>query len=77
LIDPGEHPFVTHKTCINYEDIREAALGDLIRLRDSGTIRMSQPVSPELLTRIREGISLSLDVDFKYIQYMLDQGLIS
>jgi hypothetical protein len=77
LIGPGEHPFVKHPTCINYEDIREATLNDLVRLQGSGDIRMADPVSPELLIRIRDGISLSLDVDFKYIQYMIDRGLIS
>src|SRR5690242_17903142 len=59
LLEVGDHPFVKHRTCIAYGDAKEAPLEALIQLRDAGHLRPSEPVSPELLERIRRGISLS------------------
>ena len=62
LIAAGEHPFVTNRTCIAYDKAREASLDDLGMLRDAGMLRARAPVSPELLGRIRKGVSLSVDI---------------
>ena len=76
VILPGEHPFVANKTCVYYRDIKEASLDNLIRLRDAGRLRLADPVSADLLRRIREGISLSKEVKFKYIDFLIEQGVI-
>jgi hypothetical protein len=76
LLVVGDHPFVKHKTCIAYGDAREAPLEALIQLRDAGQIRPSVAVSPELLDRIRRGVSLSKGIKVKYLELMLDQGLL-
>jgi hypothetical protein len=76
VILPGEHPFITHQTCVYYRDIKEASLITLLRLRDAGRLRLTDPVSAELLRRIREGISLSKEVKFKYIEFLIGQGVI-
>jgi hypothetical protein len=76
LLDVGDHPFVQHKTCIAYADAREAPLDALLKLRDAGHLRPSEPVSMELLARIRRGVSLSRWVKLKYLELMLDQGLL-
>jgi hypothetical protein len=76
LIAAGEHPFVQHQTCVFYEDIREAPLAVLDRLRDSGRLQPREPVSADLLDRIRRGVSLSRDIKLKYIEFLLDQGVI-
>ena len=52
LLDVADHPFVQHKTCIAYGDAREASLEALIKLRDARHLRLSEPVSSELLDRI-------------------------
>ena len=76
LIDAGEHPFVKHVTCIDYSHLREAPSEALERLRVAGRLLPSAPVSADLLARIRRGMSHSKDIQFKYVQYMLDRNLI-
>jgi hypothetical protein len=76
MVEAGEHPFVRHRTCVYYEDIREASLADLARVRDAGLLVPDAAVSPELLARIRRGVSLSRDIKNKYIDFLIDQGVI-
>jgi hypothetical protein len=76
LIDAGEHPNVTHKTCISYKPARQTALENLDRLRDSGYLKMQPPVSPELLERIRRGVSLSKRIDLEHVELMEEQELL-
>src|SRR5262249_45097975 len=76
LLDIGDHPFVQHKTCIAYADAREASLEALVKLRDVGHLRTAEPVSSEVLERIRRGVSLSRWVKLKYLELMLDQRLL-
>ena len=76
LLDVGDHPFVQHKTCIAYADAREAPLEALIKLQDAGHLRPGDPISAELLQRIRRGVSLSRWIKLKHLELMLDQGLL-
>jgi hypothetical protein len=76
LLDVGDHPFVKHKSCIAYGFAKDAPLATLLSLLSAGQLRMSDPVSEPLLERIRRGISLSRDIKQKYIDIMLDQGLL-
>jgi hypothetical protein len=76
IVEAGEHPFVHHKTCVYYEDIREASSADLTRIGDAGLLEPQAPVSAELLARIRHGVSLSRDIKYKYIDLLIVQGVI-
>jgi hypothetical protein len=76
LIDAGEHPKVKHKTCISYKPARQTSLENLDRLRDSGYLKMQEPVSPELLERIRRGISRSKRIDLEHVELMEEQALL-
>jgi hypothetical protein len=67
VIDVGEHPRVKHKTCVCYKPARATSLKSLDHLRDSGYLDMQESVSPELLRRIRRGLSLSRRVDLEHI----------
>ena len=75
-LNVGDHPFVKHKTCVAYASAKEAALKDLLQLRDAGQLRSDIPVSSEILKRIWRGASLSKDIKLKYLELMLDQGLL-
>ncbi len=48
----------------------------LIALRDRGHLSMNDPVSAELLERIRQGISLSRRINVEHVLLMIDQGLL-
>jgi len=76
LIEAGEHPRVTHKTCICYRPARQASLAKLQLLQGAGVLRMQPPVSADLLRRIREGASLSRRIDFEHVQLLIEQGLL-
>ena len=76
LIGAGEHPKVTHKTCISYKPARQTSLEKLDLLRDSGYLKMQEPVSPELLQRIRRGVSLSKRIELEHIELMEEQELL-
>ena len=76
LIQAGEHPRVTHTTCIHYKLTRHSSLEILDRLRDTGYLRVQPPVSEDVLRRIRRGASLSKRIDFEYIELMGEQDLL-
>jgi hypothetical protein len=76
LLDVGDHPFIIHKTCIAYEFAKTAPLKDLTALRDQGLLTMSQPVTAELLERIRQGVSLSRRIGVEHVNLMIVQGLL-
>jgi hypothetical protein len=76
LIEAGEHPFVKHKTWIADDFARIAPLEAFIHLSDQGHLQMSHPVSPELLERIRQGVSLSRWIKSECIELMIRQGLL-
>ena len=76
LIDPGEHPRVKHRTCICYKPARTTSLEKLERLRDSGYLDMQEPISAELLQRIRRGVSLSRRIELEHIELMEEQELL-
>jgi hypothetical protein len=38
------------------------------------TLKMQEPVSPELLERIRRGVSLSRRIDLEHIELMEEQA---
>ncbi len=76
LLDVGDHPFIKHRTCIAYDFAKVAPLKALLALRDQGLLSMGQPVSEELLERIRQGISLSRRINVEYVVLMIDQGLL-
>jgi hypothetical protein len=51
-------------------------LETLIGLQDQGHLSIQPPVSEELLARIREGVSQSTRIKYKYIEILLDQEVI-
>src|SRR5690349_7712362 len=53
VIEPDEHPFVKHSTCVNYPGATVVNDATLESLRGKGKLRAKAPVSPELLERIR------------------------
>jgi hypothetical protein len=59
IINIGEHPFITRKSCVRYKDARIASVIALKKLQKTGTIRLREPVSGNLLARIRDGASES------------------
>ena len=76
IVDPGEHPWVTHKTCVAYDFARTLSLEQLKELRYSGSIQLNEPVSKALLARIRQSAGNSVRLKMKYADLLIDQGLL-
>ena len=71
----GEHPFIKHPTCVNYSAAMVAPLAALETLRDSGKLKLRQPLSDELLAKILSTV-MDSDIPTKCITILSDQGLI-
>ena len=76
LIRPGEHPFVTHPTCVYYYGGQLASLSHLEWRAAQGDIRLDVPVSPELLQRIRKCAGDSLHMEADAYDVLVNQGLV-
>jgi hypothetical protein len=76
ILGPTDHSFIQHKTCVAYSRCREANGADLEKLRQSGRLQLYDPVSPELLQRLRQGAADSPRAKIGHVQLLRDQGLI-
>jgi hypothetical protein len=76
VIEGGEHPNLTHKTCVAYDKIRAASLEQLEKLARAKLLHQQQPVSAELLARIRLGASISRWIEWDHVVILVDQGLL-
>lgn len=76
LINQGEHPFVKHKTCIDYSKAKHATSSQLDTLLAKKQILQTSSVSEELLGRIRKGASISEDLPQRYKKLLRSQELI-
>jgi hypothetical protein len=76
LLDVGDHPRVSHKTCIAYNEARLTTLEKLRVLMDGGHLIVQAPVSKEVLTRIRDGVSRSTKIKPKFMDILLEQEVI-
>ena len=76
VLNPGDHPFVTHPTCMRYDMARIVADADLERYVSSNAIRLQEPVSATVLDSIRQGAAATDQISFVCRQALIDQGLI-
>lgn len=75
IVHAREHPFFIHRTCVRYKDARITTVGALLQLEaDFGCRR--EPVSSELLARVRNGASKSEYLPEECRQLLQSQGLI-
>ena len=58
---PGDHPFVKHDSAISYGFSKIRAVADIESLLESGSAKLKEPISPDVLSRIQAGV---IDSDF-------------
>ena len=56
ILNRGDHPFVRHQTVINYADSRFGSIKSINEGCDRGIIKILDPVSGQLLQRIKQGL---------------------
>ena len=76
VLSPADHPRLTHKSCVAYNEARMTTLEKLISLRDGNHLSVQTPVLPEVLDRIRDGVNKSRRIKYRYVEILLDQGVI-
>jgi hypothetical protein len=76
ILQPGEHPFVRHQTCMRFCDARIQTNAEIEWLIASNVAQRGEPVSPGLLDRIRQGAGISAQTPFKCKQILAEQRLI-
>jgi hypothetical protein len=59
IIERGEHPWVTRRSCVSYRHAMIVSLDELYAGKDSGKLKVQQPMAPEVLKRIRESAARS------------------
>ena len=59
IIDPGDHPFVKHRSCIRYDRAHLRPHDLLTRSVRDQTFPVDEPVSDELLARIQAALLAS------------------
>jgi hypothetical protein len=59
ILRPGDHPFIRHETAVAYNNVRRYTGAALAAEIASGTARRRDPVSPDVLARLRAGFFAS------------------
>jgi len=76
ILVKGDHPFIKHKSCMRYKDARVASVAQIRTLLNGGQMTRREPVSVELLARIRDGAAKSDFLPEEYRRLLQSQGLI-
>jgi mRNA-degrading endonuclease toxin of MazEF toxin-antitoxin module len=67
VLQPGDHPFVKHASCIPFASAKSATVKQLELLDARGLIHRRSPVSPAVLAAIRAGGQVSPNLPAKYL----------
>jgi hypothetical protein len=76
VLRPGDHRWITHDTCVNYQDSRITTLENLIAARDGGLLIHHDPLSPAVLKKIRDGSLNSTKMPLDHADILFNQGLV-
>ena len=76
IVEPGEHPFVQHSTVVEYRGARRASDQQLDQLLARTQFELREPVSRELLARIRAGAAVSEFISHGNRRLLEDQGVL-
>lgn len=75
ILEPSDHPFIKHRTCVRYAGARVATDAQLEGLKAAGRLRPQTAVNPELLRQLRQGAAASQRTKIQHVQLLRDQGL--
>jgi hypothetical protein len=76
IVEPGEHPFVRHRTYVRYRAAQSRSLAQLAALLIKNLLVREEPASPELLARMRHGAGISRFIKIGRRELLRAQGLI-
>ncbi len=76
ILHVGDHPFITHDSCIYYYGAQTSRLSNLEEKAAKGELKLDQPADSALLARIRECAEKSIHMIPDHFQILIDQGLV-
>ena len=76
ILQPGDHPWIKHTTCVSYRDGRIVSEGRLDAMLAARQIELLEPVTDPILTRIIEGAENTEELPNKCKALLEDQRLI-
>jgi hypothetical protein len=76
VVEAGEHPFVVHKTVVNFARARIVTDAALEQLRAAGRLQLlNDPLSDVLLAKVRESAMNSLTLALEAGDILIEQEL--
>lgn len=76
ILDPQDHDWIRHRTCISYQDAKCVSESKLDQLIAAGELRPHTSASPALLGKILQGAFLTDAMPNKCKQVLIEQDLI-
>jgi len=78
VLNHGDHPWITHETCINYSDSDTVitTLELLLGAKDGGAIHLQDPLAAPVLRRILDGAVISARLSLEKAEILARQELI-
>lgn len=76
LLNPGDHPAIEHNSVVYYAGSRVHSLVHLHYLLNNDKIVLHDPLSAQVLTRVREGAASSKQIRLDHGQILFDQNLV-
>jgi len=75
VLNPGDHPWITHDTCVNYEDSLITTQVKLEAARMGGAIRMQHQLAQAVLRRVLKGAVHSARMKLDNANIVVGQNL--
>jgi hypothetical protein len=72
----GDHPFITHDSCINYQRSYILSISTIKARLDKGIVEQREPVNRQILQRIWDGADKSEHIPIDHWKLLVDQGFI-
>lgn len=76
VLDAGDQPFISHKTCIRYDMGVTVSLERLQAMLDAGLIILHEKATRELIDRILDGAARTKHLVMDYKRLLTSQSLI-
>jgi hypothetical protein len=76
VLNVGDHPWITHATCINYGDAVLTTLDKLLSAKDAGALKLQDPLAAHVLQRILAAVPASERIALEYAELLQQQGFV-
>jgi len=76
ILRSGDHPWIRHHTCVNYQDSLVTSLKKLTEARDGGALIIQAPLDAAVLKKIREDSLNSTRMPLDNADILIRQNLV-